>query len=258
MSDLPRVNKGEAITADAWNQIVDSINGASNVSITRSRRRIPNTITFRRVYVTQEWKTESGIWASKAQFYKGNRRDTSVTIDIYAPVAEEKPSSNVKMYVTQIDGQWCTIERFRKLPKVVAGTGIKSNTSNNDYNVSNDGVLKIADARNQQSVWIKGNVYIGGGLALTEYHDSVHTDGTPPYDGICVMTTSQNVITEVQADKTTVNFDNIAYVKDVSVDSEGKLKLTYGYANIPILSGSLVTDVVATNTVINGVNKSGR
>ncbi len=39
MTNINRVRKGDPITADAWNEVVDKVNGQIDVSLRRGKRR---------------------------------------------------------------------------------------------------------------------------------------------------------------------------------------------------------------------------
>jgi len=69
MENLPRVKKGDPITAEAWNQVVDAVNGSPNVSITRGKRRAK----------TQEPRVEVSAGASAS-----DATATSKTLDVVA------------------------------------------------------------------------------------------------------------------------------------------------------------------------------
>lgn len=56
-ADVPHVQKGQAITAEAWNQIVDYVNGSPNVSIVRTRK---SAIKGEEQYVCSDVQVVSG------------------------------------------------------------------------------------------------------------------------------------------------------------------------------------------------------
>lgn len=82
---LDRVQRGEPITADAWNQIVDAINRPVDVSIKRTRRP-PASTDIRPARLRGAWrKNEAGVWTAEANFLTESGFDNSFTFTVYGP-----------------------------------------------------------------------------------------------------------------------------------------------------------------------------
>ena len=75
---LPKVQKGDPITAEAWNQVVEKINGVPSATITRGRRNKKKGINGITVSAaesssssTSEERETASLAFSPSQFYWG-------------------------------------------------------------------------------------------------------------------------------------------------------------------------------------------
>lgn len=265
---LPRVEPGQEITAEAWNSVVSAINGTLDCSIKRGKlERQPDTLVLRLVQLKTDWSREAApfishfVWKATANPYVNGRLNEQITIDVYAPGATAHPSSrypdNRQLYVVNAGGVWVSLEPGLIDTKCVAGDGvsISENASRREQTITNDGVLKIADKNDSSNKWIKGNAYLGRGLELRDYMGSIHTDGTPAYDGIGVKTVGVSFVQDVDSTQITPTTSSVQVVTGVSLEG-GAIKCTYGYINQVLLPAGtkIVTSIDVTKGGCNGVD----
>ncbi len=92
---LQHVTKGQRITADAWNQLVDAVNGVPDVSIRRTRRAksVPLNAPIFLVRLHGDWiQAAQGNYKTTVNPVVNGQVQEEVLWDVYAPASEIKPS----------------------------------------------------------------------------------------------------------------------------------------------------------------------
>ena len=100
VAKLDDVRKGQLITADAWNTIVERVN---TLEAEKARRfdflapKKPKTnIDIRPARLASAWaQNAAGVWQATANFIVDDVVDTSSAVDVYAPIATSDPGGTV-------------------------------------------------------------------------------------------------------------------------------------------------------------------
>lgn len=108
MDKLPRVRKGDPITAAAWNDVVDKVNGKPDLSIKRGHL-VKRGDDVRLARLQSAWQQNAaGVWYATACFIVNDVADTSSIVAVYAPVSNSNPGGTVaetRFYVVW-RGRW--------------------------------------------------------------------------------------------------------------------------------------------------------
>lgn len=116
---LDHVQRGQAITAEAWNKIVDRLNTPQDVSIKRTRRvKSSDGVEIRLAQITKgfSWDSTARIYKATARYYDNGRPDTSGnTFDLYAPAISSSETAsritlNTRVWIIARNDRWELLE----------------------------------------------------------------------------------------------------------------------------------------------------
>lgn len=116
---LDHVQRGQAITAEAWNKIVDRLNTPQDVSIKRTRRvKSSDGVEIRLAQLTTgfSWDSTARIYKATARYYDNGRPDTSGnTFDLYAPAITDIDTAsrftlNTRVWIIARNDRWELLE----------------------------------------------------------------------------------------------------------------------------------------------------
>ena len=149
---LDHVQRGQAITAEAWNKIVDRLNTPQDVSIKRTRRvKSSDGVEIRLAQITKgfSWDSTARIYKATARYYDNGRPDTSGnTFDLYAPAITASDTAsrftlNTRVWIIARNDRWELLETNDPLARsVTAGLGISVGDADTSYVVSNAGLVE--------------------------------------------------------------------------------------------------------------------
>lgn len=147
---LDHVQRGQAITAEAWNKIVDRLNTPQDVSIKRTRRvKSSDGVEIRLAELTTRfsWDSTARIYKATARFYDNGRPDTSGnTFDLYAPAVTESATASrlttsTRVWIIARNGRWELLEiNDPYQPQYGAGQGISFSEYSGTNYITNAGL----------------------------------------------------------------------------------------------------------------------
>lgn len=116
---LDHVQRGQAITAEAWNKIVDRLNTPQDVSIKRTRRvKSSDGVEIRLAQLTTgfSWDSTASIYKATARYYDNGRPDTSGnTFELYAPAVTASATASrlttgTRVWIIARNDRWELLE----------------------------------------------------------------------------------------------------------------------------------------------------
>lgn len=215
---LDHVQRGQAITAEAWNKIVDRLNTPQDVSIKRTRRvKSSDGVEIRLAQLTTgfSWDSTAKIYKATARFYDNGRPDTSGnTFTLYAPAVTASATASrfttgTRVWIIARNDRWELLEiNDPFIPSYGSGTycEVVTDFSNTyTYIVNNTGttVVKVAGNTSYTNTkdlyfsptyfeWVSSSLDIAGkkDLSLKTKQVTVVTginNGTPTTETITVL-----------------------------------------------------------------------
>ena len=149
---LDHVQKGQAITADAWNKIVDRLNTPIEVSIKRTRRmKSSDGVEIRLARLASSWSYDNTAKAyhATACFYDNGSAQTGYTFDVYAPAVSNSATlarqvvNSTRFWIIFRNNRWeLLIYNDPTIKTVTGGSGISVAETDSSYAVSNTGVTE--------------------------------------------------------------------------------------------------------------------
>lgn len=112
MNHLNRVRKGDPITADAWNEVVDKVNGQIDVSLKRGKRHIKGGVPIVLMRVLSDWEAQTGggYKATGAPAATGSLTATVDLWNLYAETTPKRDSTHTLCYAFLNGSRWEVVE----------------------------------------------------------------------------------------------------------------------------------------------------
>lgn len=166
MDKLPRVRKGDPITATAWNDVVDKVNGKPDLSIKRGHL-VKRGDDVRLARLQTAWfRNAANVWQATACFVVNDRVDTSFPFDVFAPLATSEPpgAPRSQRFFVVWRGRWESMQSFQPVARYYGGDHIQvtSLESASGYSINNTGMTQANIVTNG----VIGNYYDCGTFYL--------------------------------------------------------------------------------------------